>query len=734
LCRVVESDTAPRTKVAALDWDGTLFQGRAQWPRHLHDYELWNAAVLTKLREWYDTGNCKLVVLANKGGIQGAFGGKTADSCKAVLNWLAQAVGRPVHVVLSTKKSSGFHKPAANMWKVAEMVCNQGVPFDVATSLYVGDSVVVGGEEGGGATSSTGEEPTGPGSDVQFARNVGGVPFSTPHDAFGPSNMELREKQTALAPLEDLPETVLKTRAALLGGYYNGPILLILCGAQGSGKSTFCAHLISASNSNWVHLSQDTINNGKAGPREKVERAALKALQQDGKNVVVDRMHLDATQRDHFVAVAQQANVAVHCVVLNVAAAIAAQRVRDRPNHMVTGEAGAKLAVRSTKSLVLPTYREQQQSTTSQSTTSTTYALISATGTSAGALRLARLYSKVNVTATTTTAATLGDLNNNDDDVDTKKAAAAANGNSLPLTFPLAVASSSNDKNKIPVAPLELPTILLGTMGLGRKTAQGIVEQALTTASFAGVDTAPTYKNEDKVGAALQSKKKNHDVFTVVKVPKRAGNAEQVRHELTTSLANLRIDCADLLLLHWPCDDVTMLQQVWKEMEACVNAGLARAIGVCNFNVPALRALLPFCAIAPAVNQIERHPLLPQWDLVEFCAQHDICLQAHTPLGQGTADLLGHATVTQIAGETGTTPAQVVLAWNVQQGVAVVPKCSSSEHMQDVLASRQLCLTPEQMKALDEIGNGRGSTATKRFVVPPFMYGSGPFCWGKVMP
>lgn len=691
LCRFVPQDTAPRTRVAALDWDGTLLNGRTQWPRQLHDYELWNLNLVTKLRDLYDRDNCKLIVLANKGGIQGAFAGKTAESCKAVLNWLAETVQRPVHVVLSTKKSSGYHKPAAKMWEVAETVCNSGVPFDVATSLYVGDSVVVTRDDG----------TTTEGSDVQFARNVGGVKFYTPQDLFGLSHMELRDKQKAL-PSEDIPDSALQTRAALLGGRVAGPILLILCGAQGSGKSTFCANLMSGdgNSSHWVHLSQDTINNGKSGPRQKVEEAALKALKEN-KNVVVDRMHLDPTQRGYFVAVAQTAGVPVHCVVLTVAAEIVAQRVRERQNHLVTGESGAKLAVGSTKSLVVPTYSEQQTSP---------YALISATGTSAGALRLAHLYRKVTITATK--------------DHGAKKASATTiNDNILSATFPLAITSSSNKKSPV----VELPTIMLGTMGLGRKTAQGIVEQALSSsAAFAGVDTAPTYKNEVKVGAALCKNKNNH-IFTVAKVPKRAATAEQVRHELTTSLSNLRIGCADLLLLHWPCDE-TILQEVWKEMEACATAGLARAIGVCNFNVTALRTLLSFCTIAPVVNQIERHPLLPQWDLVEFCAKHDIVLQAHTPLGQGQADLLEHATVTQIAGETGTTPAQVVLAWNLQQNVAVVPKCSSSEHMQDVLASRNLDLTPEQMKALDEIGSG------KRFVAPPFMFGSGPFCWGKTMP
>lgn len=106
-----------------------------------------------------------------------------------------------------------------------------------------------------------------------------------------------------MAAVEAPPAAALQAKAALLGGYTQHPMLLVLCGPQGAGKSFFCAALLRAAPA-WVHVSQDTISNGKPGPREKVERAARAALA-DGRSVVVDRMHLDRDQRAHFVSVAR---------------------------------------------------------------------------------------------------------------------------------------------------------------------------------------------------------------------------------------------------------------------------------------------------------------------------------------------------------------------------------------------------------------------------------------------
>jgi len=301
---------------------------------------------------------------------------------------------------------------------------------------------------------------------------------------------------------------------------------------------------------------------------------------------------------------------------------------------------------------------------------------------------------------------------------------------------------------------------------------------------FCSIDTAPTYKNEDKVGEALKnssnSSRGDDGIFLIAKVPKRATDAEQVREEFEKTLKELDRDSVDLLLLHWPSDVIARntLQQVWACMEGFVREKRCRALGVCNFNEGALMKLLRCCTIPPVLNQVERHPLLPQFALLDFCARHNIWVQAHTPLG-GTRssshnsvnnenEILEHAVVKRVARETGLTPAQVVVRWNLQQGVLVVTKCSEEDHAKEILScigidtdidqsddndsdddndtktvkstiSPKLSLSPNYMKALDSCLLGdkeeNKTTSTKRFVAPPFMYGSkAVYCWGERMP
>ena len=123
--------------------------------------------------------------------------------------------------------------------------------------------------------------------------------------------------------------------------------------------------------------------------------------------------------------------------------------------------------------------------------------------------------------------------------------------------------------------------------------------------------------------------------------------------------------------------------------------------------------------------------LLPQWELVDFCMQHDILIQAHSPLGQGR--LLDHAIVQKVATGSGLSPAQVLIRWNIQQQFAVVTKSTSREHILEILdaskmATRVGALSADDMVILNNIGE------TKRFVKPPFMFGNESFCWGETVP
>jgi len=566
---------------------------------------------------------------------------------------------------LSTNKKLGYHKPNPGMWEICEHYCNRGNPLDVNSSFFVGDSV--------------GDDDPQGGVDQKFAANVGSqkggtLKFYTPNDFFGPSDSNRRKLTGILADYDDPPSTALQSRQQLLGGYLQGPLVLLLSGVQGSGKSTLCEEICRDDNS-WVHYSQDTINKGKPGTREAVEERTYKAIRA-GRSVIVDRTHLDPSQRRHFVDIAKEMNVPVHVLVLQPPKEIIAKRVRERTNHpgRVEGEGGVRLAMAALAKAIQPKYSEE-------------FDLITFVKRDDGIHRMAQIYRRV--------------LHADNNDV-------------LPTLAGVV------ERRLLLSCGTMLPTLTLGTMSVSRRVASGVVRSALEF-GWEAVDTAPTYNNEQAVGEGV-SACANKDIFVVAKVPKRAMNDKQVFEELNTSLVHLNLKKADLLLLHWPSDviEAGTLESVWRAMEKCVTDEKVRALGVCNFSVNALRQLLPLCKILPAVNQVERHPLLPQLELLEFCMNQDIFLQAHTPLGHGK--LLSHDTIVQVAKDVKKSPAQVLLQWNLMHGVANVCKSSTSVHQQEIASmykTERSFLSARNMRELDSISE------TKRFVNPPFMRAPG---------
>jgi diketogulonate reductase-like aldo/keto reductase len=266
-------------------------------------------------------------------------------------------------------------------------------------------------------------------------------------------------------------------------------------------------------------------------------------------------------------------------------------------------------------------------------------------------------------------------------------------------------------------------------MDIRKSSATTVVMEAMRL-GVTSFDTAPTYKNEREVGAALSIGE--NDIRITIKIPKSATRPEQARKEVMQSLSLLQSSRADVILLHWPCDLIEegTLESVWNELEDMKKENLCSVIGVCNFTVAALQKLLSCCTIKPALNQVERHPLLPQYDLLEYCDSQDVVIQAHTPLGHGL--LLDNATMQQVAQESSMSSAQVLLLWNLQHNISVVTKFSSVNHGMEAVAlmkeeNTKLYLTPQQMKTIDDMSLASGP---HRFVAPPFMIGKGPaYSW-----
>jgi 2,5-diketo-D-gluconate reductase A len=203
--------------------------------------------------------------------------------------------------------------------------------------------------------------------------------------------------------------------------------------------------------------------------------------------------------------------------------------------------------------------------------------------------------------------------------------------------------------------------------------------EAVTLALQAGyrhIDTAQMYGNEREVGEAIaKSGLDRGDVFVTSKLANDSHRPDDARLAFEESLDALGFDYLDLFLIHWPLptrydgDNVS----TWRTLEEFYTAGRARSIGVSNFQPHHLRRLHTECEIIPAANQIEVHPYLTQQPVREFCAAHQIAIEAWSPLARG-GELLSDPVVVSIAEAAGKTPAQVVLRWHIERGDIVFPK------------------------------------------------------------
>jgi 2,5-diketo-D-gluconate reductase A len=210
---------------------------------------------------------------------------------------------------------------------------------------------------------------------------------------------------------------------------------------------------------------------------------------------------------------------------------------------------------------------------------------------------------------------------------------------------------------------------------------------AVSTALQAGyrhIDTAEMYGNEAEVGEAIaRSGLDRGEVFVTSKLGNDAHEPDNARQAFDETLKALGTEYVDLFLIHWPLparyggDFV----QTWRVLEDAYRQGRARSIGVSNFQPRHLRRLHGEAQVIPAVNQIEVHPYLTQDDVRAFCAEHQIAVEAWSPLGRGS--VLGEPVIQSIADRAGKTPAQVVLRWHIQRGDIVFPKSVKPDRIRE---------------------------------------------------
>ncbi|MBV6753709.1 aldo/keto reductase [Pseudomonas chlororaphis] len=253
----------------------------------------------------------------------------------------------------------------------------------------------------------------------------------------------------------------------------------------------------------------------------------------------------------------------------------------------------------------------------------------------------------------------------------------------------------------------EMPAVGFGTLFRDLSVTTQAVKAALET-GFRHFDCAERYRNEESVGVALQEvlqtgKVRREELFITTKLWNTNHRPERVEPAFAASCRRLQVDYIDCYLIHTPFafqpgddqdprdfqghviyDSGVTLIETWRALERLVDEGRCKAIGLSDITLEALKALVAVARIKPAVVQVESHPYLPEWELLEFCQEHGIILLAFAPLGHGMEpNVLEEQVMTAIAQRLQKTPAQVALAWAVQRGSAFLTTSATPSHIQE---------------------------------------------------
>ena len=262
---------------------------------------------------------------------------------------------------------------------------------------------------------------------------------------------------------------------------------------------------------------------------------------------------------------------------------------------------------------------------------------------------------------------------------------------------------------------VKIPLLGLGTWQSTRKDCVQAIKYALNH-GYSHIDTAQIYLNEKNVGEGWKaSGRKREDIFLTTKIFNNNQGEKRTKRSFKKSLKALQTDYVDLLLIHWPnIRNFDLTVETWQTLIELQSEGFCRAIGVSNFTIPLIEDLQSKTNVVPAVNQVEFHPFLYQKDLLTYCQEHQIQIEAYSPLGRGK--FFENETLKKLAEKYQKSAAQIMLAWGVNHNLVVIPK---STHENRILENADIFfeLAAEDLAEIDNLNSN--TRLIKGFSPPP---------------
>lgn len=250
---------------------------------------------------------------------------------------------------------------------------------------------------------------------------------------------------------------------------------------------------------------------------------------------------------------------------------------------------------------------------------------------------------------------------------------------------------------------IQMPWIGLGSYKMNDgDVVESSVKHAIHT-GYRSIDTAAFYGNEEGIGKAVkESGVSREELFITTKVWNTNQGYEPTLQAFEESRKKLGLEYLDLYLIHWPVKG--QYKETWRAIEHLYKEGFARAIGVCNFKVHHLKDLVEDCSIMPMVNQVEFHPLLSQKEVLSYCKENRIQLEAWSPLMQGNLDI---PLLNELSEKYGKSPAQIVLRWDLQHGVVTIPKTVTPRRIEENADIFDFELSSEDMDKIDSLNQNK---------------------------